>query len=62
LTLVAAELRVSRSTVVVSWLAGGDPSVRPIVGVSTPSQLATALEGARLTLDATARAMLDNAW
>jgi len=62
LTSVAAELRVSRSAVVVSWLTGGDPSVRPIIGVSTPSQLATALEGARLTLDATTRATLDDPW
>jgi aryl-alcohol dehydrogenase-like predicted oxidoreductase len=62
LTSVATELGISRSAVVVSWLAGGNPSVRPIIGASTPSQLATALEGARLILDPTTRATLDNPW
>ena len=62
LTSVAADLGVSRSVVVISWLTGGAPSVRPIIGVSTPAQLATALEGARLSLDGNVRARLDEPW
>lgn len=62
LTSAAAELGVSRSAVVLSWLTGGDPSVRPIIGASTPEQLTTALGGARLTMDANLRAHLDEPW
>ncbi|MGI8881968.1 MAG: aldo/keto reductase [Jatrophihabitans sp.] len=59
---VAGELGVSRGTAVVSWLAGGSPAIRPIVGVSTADQLDQALAGARLTLSADQRERLDEAW
>ena len=62
LAKVAAELGVSRSEVVIAWLTGGTPSVLPIVGMSTPHYLQTALSGARLTLPEELRAELDQPW
>lgn len=62
LSKVAAELGVSRSEVVIAWLAGGTPPVRPIVGMSTPQYLETAMSGARLTLPQEVRAELDQPW
>jgi aryl-alcohol dehydrogenase-like predicted oxidoreductase len=62
LTAVAADLGVSRSAVVISWLTGGDPAIRPIIGASTTAQLATAIQGAQLTLGADVRAQLDEPW
>jgi aryl-alcohol dehydrogenase-like predicted oxidoreductase len=62
LAKVAAELGVSRSTVVVAWLAGGSPAVRPIVGVSRPEQLEAAVDGARLILTDETRKELDEPW
>ncbi|HEY0687680.1 MAG TPA: aldo/keto reductase, partial [Kribbella sp.] len=62
LSKVAAELGVSRSEVVIAWLAGGVPPVRPIVGMSTPQYLETAMSGARLTLPQEIRAELDHPW
>ncbi|MFC0628668.1 aldo/keto reductase [Kribbella deserti] len=62
LAKVAAELGVSRSSVVVAWLVGGTPAVRPIVGASRPEQLAASLEGARLDLPGDVRAELDKPW
>lgn len=62
LAKVAADLGVSRSSVVVSWLIGGTPSIRPIVGASKPEQLAASLEGARLELPADVRLELDKPW
>lgn len=59
---VAAELGVSRSEVVLAWLAGGTPRVNPVAGVSTQAQLAAALHGVRLALPAELRARLDAAW
>ncbi len=59
---VAAELGVSRSSVVVAWLCGGTPQVRPIVGASRPEQLTAAIAGARLELAPELRAELDAAW
>ncbi|HEU4948537.1 MAG TPA: aldo/keto reductase [Kribbella sp.] len=59
---VAAELGVSRSEVVIAWLAGGSPAVRPIVGMSTPEYLATAMAGAHLVLPDEIRAELDHPW
>lgn len=59
---VAAELGVSRSEVVLAWLTGGTPQVTPIVGVSSPEQLAAALRGTRLTLPPELRRRLDAAW
>jgi aryl-alcohol dehydrogenase-like predicted oxidoreductase len=59
---VAAELGVSRSEVVLAWLAGGSPQVNPVAGASTPDQVATAVAGVRLELPEDARARLDAAW
>lgn len=59
---VAGELGVSRSTAVISWLTGGSPAIRPIVGVSAADQLEQAIAGARLTLGAEQRERLDEAW
>ncbi|TCM49415.1 aldo/keto reductase [Kribbella sp. VKM Ac-2568] len=62
LSKVAAELGVTRSEVVIAWLAGGSPAVTPIVGMSTPTYLRTALAGAHLTLPTNLRTLLDEAW
>lgn len=62
LAKAAADLGVTRSEVVLAWLIGGTPSVIPIVGMSTPAYLATALTGARLTLQPETRTTLDQAW
>ncbi|WP_133805506.1 aldo/keto reductase [Kribbella caucasensis] len=59
---VAAELGVTRNEAVLAWLIGGSPSIIPIVGMSTPTYLRTALSGARLTLPTTLRAELDEPW
>ncbi|HEY0473064.1 MAG TPA: aldo/keto reductase [Kribbella sp.] len=59
---VAAELGVSRNEVVLAWLVGGSPSIIPIVGMSTPTYLRTALAGARLILPGPLRTLLDEAW
>ncbi|WP_405059288.1 aldo/keto reductase [Kribbella sp. NBC_01505] len=59
---VAAELGVSRSSVVVAWLTGGTPPVRPIVGASRTEQLTASITGARLELPAELRTKLDEAW
>lgn len=62
LSKVAAELGVSRSEVVIAWLTGGSPTVTPIVGMSTPAYLRTAMAGARLTLPTNLRTLLDDQW
>ena len=62
LTKVATELDVTRSEVVIAWLTGGSPTVTPIVGMSTPTYLQTALAGARLTLTDNHRTLLNEAW
>jgi aryl-alcohol dehydrogenase-like predicted oxidoreductase len=62
LAKAAADLGVTRSEVVLAWLIGGTPSVIPIVGMSTPSYLTTALAGARLTLPPETRTNLDHTW
>jgi aryl-alcohol dehydrogenase-like predicted oxidoreductase len=62
LAKVSAELGVSRNEVVLAWLAGGSPAVRPIVGMSRPDYLETAMTGARLVLPDTVRAELDQPW
>ncbi|MFC5261958.1 aldo/keto reductase [Kribbella qitaiheensis] len=62
LSKVAAELGVSRSEVVIAWLTGGSPTVTPIVGMSTPAYLRTALAGAGLTLPTNLRTLLDEPW
>jgi aryl-alcohol dehydrogenase-like predicted oxidoreductase len=59
---VAGDLGTTRGAVVLAWLAGGNPAIRPIVATSRPAQLAEALDGVRLTLTADQRAALDDAW
>jgi aryl-alcohol dehydrogenase-like predicted oxidoreductase len=54
-------LGCTRSEVVMAWLAGGTPAVRPIIGVSRIEQLQAALRGARLELGEL-RQRLDAAW
>lgn len=61
LTAVAAELGVPRGQVVMAWLAGGTPPIRPILGGSRPEQLAAGLDGVRLALTAEQRRRLDEA-
>lgn len=62
LRTVAGDLGVSRSEVVLAWLVGGEPRIRPVLGVSTRAQLEAGLRGVRLELPADARAALDEAW
>ncbi|MEU8222688.1 aldo/keto reductase [Kribbella sp. NPDC048915] len=59
---LATTLGTTRSAVVLAWLAGGTPAVTPIVGISTPAYLETALKGARLELTPTQRTQLDEVW
>jgi aryl-alcohol dehydrogenase-like predicted oxidoreductase len=59
LTEVAAELGVTRGQAVLSWLVGGSPSIRPILGGSTVEQLDSALVGVDLTLPTELRERLD---
>lgn len=58
---VAGELGVSRNQVVLAWLAGGDPPITPIVGVSTPEQVDEACAGVALRLSDEQRQRLDAA-
>ena len=58
---VAAETGTNRNQVVLAWLAGGDPPVTPIVGVSTSEQLDEAVAGVSLELTADQRRRLDTA-
>ena len=61
LTTAAAELGVSRSEVVVSWLVGHSPCIMPIIGVSSVEQLDVSLAGARRELPTAVRTALDTA-
>ncbi|WP_406311720.1 aldo/keto reductase [Streptosporangium sp. NBC_01639] len=61
LTEVAGELGVSPNQVVLAWLAGGDPAVTSIVGVSDAAQLDEALAGVALVLTDEHRGRLDTA-
>ncbi|TDE08438.1 aldo/keto reductase [Jiangella asiatica] len=61
LTAVARELGLQRGQVVLSWLAGGDQPIRPILGGSKLDQLDTALDGVAFELPAELRARLDDA-
>lgn len=61
LTEVAAEIGVPKGQVVMAWLAGGTPRVRPILGGSRVEQLHSALAGVRLELSAEQRSRLDAA-
>jgi aryl-alcohol dehydrogenase-like predicted oxidoreductase len=56
---VAEELGVARGQVVLAWLAGGSPSIRPILGGSRLEQLDSALDGIALALSPEQRAALD---
>jgi aryl-alcohol dehydrogenase-like predicted oxidoreductase len=58
---VVAQTGTDRNQVVLAWLAGGDPVVTPIVGVSSPGQLDDALAGVALVLSDEQRARLDEA-
>ena len=62
LTELAHELGVSRTELVASWMTGGSPAVIPIVGVSTPEQLSTAMRATRSELTDEVRAALDEPW
>jgi aryl-alcohol dehydrogenase-like predicted oxidoreductase len=57
---IAAELGVARGQVVLAWLAGGTPSIRPILGGSRLDQLDSALDGVALALSPEHRAALDD--
>jgi aryl-alcohol dehydrogenase-like predicted oxidoreductase len=59
---VAGDLGVTRSAVVLAWMVGGNPAIRPIVATSRAAQLAEALDGARLALTDDQRSALDDAW
>lgn len=61
LDAVARELGVPRGRVVLAWLAGGTPAVRPILGGSRLEQLDSALDGVVLELSSEQRARLDGA-
>ena len=58
---VAEDLGVTKNQVVLSWLAGAEPSVLPIIGASTVAQLEESLGAVDLELGADARARLDRA-
>ena len=62
LTTVAKELDATRSEVVIAWLTAGTPAITPIVGISTPAYLETALRGARLELTSDQHNQLDEVW
>jgi aryl-alcohol dehydrogenase-like predicted oxidoreductase len=59
LARVADELGVTRNQVVLAWLQGGDPTVWPIVGVSTLAQLDEAMGADDLKLPDEHRQVLD---
>lgn len=58
---VAAALGATRGQVVLAWLLAGTPTIRPIVGVSSMTQLDEALDAADLSLDADLLRRLDDA-
>ncbi|MFF3753442.1 aldo/keto reductase [Streptomyces sp. NPDC002018] len=58
---VSRESGATPNQVVLAWLTGGEPSVVPIVGVSSVAQLDEAIEAADLVLDAEQREVLDTA-
>lgn len=58
---VANELDASPGQVVLAWLLGAGPRIRPIVGVSSLAQLDAALDAAELDLSAEQRERLDAA-
>ncbi|RPF21964.1 aryl-alcohol dehydrogenase-like predicted oxidoreductase [Myceligenerans xiligouense] len=56
---VSAGLGLTRGQVVLAWLAGHTPAVRPILGGSKPDQLEAAVAAVRTVLPDDARARLD---
>jgi aryl-alcohol dehydrogenase-like predicted oxidoreductase len=60
-TTLADGLGVSRGQVVLVWLMGSTPGIRPIVGVSSIGQLDEAMAASRIELTAAQLASLDTA-
>ncbi|WP_454300913.1 aldo/keto reductase [Salana multivorans] len=58
---VAARRGLSRSQVVLAWLACGDPSLVPIVGSSRPEQVEQAVAAVAVELNEEERELLDGA-
>lgn len=58
---VSSDLGATPNQVVLAWLLGGRPSIRPIIGVSSLEQLDEALVAESLELSARQRERLDNA-
>jgi aryl-alcohol dehydrogenase-like predicted oxidoreductase len=58
---VAREAGATPNQVVYAWLLGGEPAVIPLVGVSSLTQLAEALDAVDLALTESQRARLDTA-
>jgi len=56
---VATPVGATRNQVVLAWLMGGSPAVRPIVGVSSLAQLDEIMASRDLVLDADALAVLN---
>jgi len=62
LSNVADNLGLTRTELVMAWLAGGTPEVIPIVGVSTKKQVDTAVYASQLQLPTRVRRQLDEPW
>jgi aryl-alcohol dehydrogenase-like predicted oxidoreductase len=58
---VAEEIGATRNQVVLAWLAGGEPAITPVVGVSRVEQLDEAMAGVAIRLTAEQRERLDAA-
>ncbi len=58
---VSDQLGISRGQVVLAWLVGRSPSIRPILGGSKVEQLDIAVEGVAMTLPDELRRRLDEA-
>lgn len=58
---VAEEIGATRNQIVLAWLAGGDPAITPIVGVSRAEQLDEAVAGVSIVLTDEQRQRLDSA-
>jgi aryl-alcohol dehydrogenase-like predicted oxidoreductase len=59
---VASGRGLQQGQIVLAWLTGGDPALTPIVGVSTPEQLAEAWIGVHTELEPDERQLLDSAF
>jgi aryl-alcohol dehydrogenase-like predicted oxidoreductase len=58
---IAGEIGATRNQVVLAWLLGGDPTIAPIVGVSTVEQLDEALAARHIDLSDEQRRRMDEA-